>query len=108
MEEPPEITALQLKRLIDSGARINLIDVREANEYAFCHINGSRLVPVREIPMQSKEFDREEEYVFYCHIGERSAWAVNYLRHLGFRKVRTLKGGIDQWAAEIDPSTPRY
>ena len=99
---------LELKRLIDSGVRVNLIDVREPNEYDFCHMKESRLVPLAQIPKSLKELNPTEEYVFYCHSGNRSAAAVDYLRRAGFTKVRNLKGGIDRWAAEIDHAMPRY
>ena len=108
VQEQAEITVLELKRLIDNHARVNLIDVREPHEYDLCHIEGSRLVPLRQIPTILKELDPKDEYVLYCHVGDRSLFAVNYLRHLGFGKVRNLKGGIDRWAKEIDPSMPRY
>jgi adenylyltransferase/sulfurtransferase len=108
VEEDHEITVKELKRLLDSGAHVNLIDVREAHEYEFCHIPGSRLVPVGQIPNRVNEFDPAEEYVFYCHMGERSGWAVNFLRQLGLKKVKNVSGGIDAWSVEIDPSTPRY
>jgi adenylyltransferase/sulfurtransferase len=61
-----------------------------------------------QIPKRSKELSPEEEYVFYCHTGDRSGMAVKYLRQLGFKKVKSLRGGIDQWAVEMDPSIPRY
>jgi len=108
MEEDPEITVSELKRLIDSGAHVNLIDVREPREFDLCHIEGSRLIPLSQIPAKVKEFNAEMEYVVYCHVGERSAFVVTYLRRLGFSKARSLKGGIDQWAAKIDASMPRY
>lgn len=108
MEEPSEITVSELKRLMDSGAHINLIDVREPHEYDLCHLDGSRLMSLGQIPKQLKDFSPTEEYVFYCHVGDRSAWVVNYLRHIGFRKVKNLIGGIDRWAAEDDDSMPRY
>ena len=108
MEEDYEITVRELKRLLDNGAHVNLIDVREPHEYDFCRIPGSRLVPVRQIPNRVNEFDHAQEYVFYCHVGERSGWAVNFLRQVGLKKVKNVLGGIDAWAAEIDPSMPRY
>jgi adenylyltransferase/sulfurtransferase len=108
VEEEYEITVRDLKRLLDSGVQVNLIDVREPHEYDFCHIADSRLVPVRQIPDHVNEFNLNEEYVFYCHVGERSGWAVNFLRQLGFKKVRNLLGGVDAWAIEIDPTMPRY
>jgi len=108
MEEEMEITVKELKRLIDSGTQVRLVDVREQYEYNFCHIEGSTLIPIGQIWARVNELNPESEYVFYCHVGERSAWAVNLLRQRGFKKVKNLKGGIDQWAVEIDPSTPRY
>ena len=108
MEEEHEITVKDLKHLLDSGVHINLIDVREPHEYDYCHISGSRLIPVSQIPNRFSEFNPDEEYVFYCHVGERSAWAVKFLRQLGFKKVRNLLGGVDAWAVEIDPTMSRY
>ena len=108
MDEPWEITVTELKRLMDDGTRINLIDVREQHEYDLCKINGSRLVPLAKIPLAFKELDPSEDYILYCHTGKRSATAVKYLRLRGFGKAKNLKGGIDQWAAEVDYSMPRY
>ena len=106
--EENEITVSELKSAMDRGARINLIDVREPNEYEICRIEGSKLIPVGEIPNKVNEFNLTDDYVFHCHVGVRSGWAVNFLRQLGFKKVKNLKGGIDAWAVEIDTSIPRY
>jgi rhodanese-related sulfurtransferase len=108
MDEELEITVKELKQLIDLGTRGHLIDVREQNEYDFCNINGSKLIPIGEIRNRINELNANEEYVFYCHVGERSGWVVNFLRQLGFKKVKNLKGGIDAWALEIDRTMPRY
>ncbi len=106
--EENEITVQELKHLFDSGAQVNLIDVREPHEYEICHIKGSKLVPVSQIPLRVNEFNLTDEYIFQCHTGGRSGWAVNFLRQLGFKKVKNLTGGIEAWAADIDPSMPRY
>jgi adenylyltransferase/sulfurtransferase len=108
MGDEMEITVKELKGLIEARAEVHVIDVREPYEYDFCHIDGSKLMPIRQIPNRVNELSHEDEYVFYCHVGERSAWVVNFLRQLGFKKVKNLKGGVDQWAVEIDPSMPRY
>ena len=108
MEEESKITVKELKRLIDSGNPVRLVDVREHYEYDFCHIDGSTLIPMRQIWAHVNELNPESEYVFYCHVGERSAWVVSLLREPGFKNVKNLKGGIDQWAVEIDPSARRY
>jgi rhodanese-related sulfurtransferase len=98
VEEEWEITVNGLKRLLESGTQVKLIDVREPYEYEFCHLNGSKLIPVGQIPNRINEFNPNDEYVFYCHVGERSGWVVNFLRQRGFKKVKNLVGGIDQWA----------
>ncbi len=102
------ITVTQLKLLMDSGERINLIDVREPHEYEICRIEGSKLIPASEIPNRVNELSLADPYIFHCHLGARSASTVSFLRQLGFKNVRNLKGGIDAWATEIDPSIPRY
>jgi adenylyltransferase/sulfurtransferase len=108
MQEEFEVTVKELKQQIDNRAKIQLIDVREPYEFDFCRIEGSKLMSMSQLGNRIKELDPEDEYVFYCHVGERSGWVVNYLRQLGFKKVKNLRGGIDQWAVEIDPSVPRY
>jgi adenylyltransferase/sulfurtransferase len=106
--EENEITVSELKSARDRELQVNLIDVREPNEYEICRIGGSKLIPVGEIPSRVNEFNLTDEYVFYCHTGVRSGWAVNFLRQLGYKKVKNLKGGIDAWALAVDPSMPRY
>jgi len=108
LSEENEIRVTELKRRIDRGERVNLIDVREPHEYEICRIEGSNLIPVSEIPNRVNQFNLTDEYIFHCHTGARSAWAVSFLCQLGFKKVKNLKGGIDAWAAEVDPSIPRY
>ncbi len=108
LEKENEITVRELKNLMDKGDRVSLIDVREPTEYEICSISGSKLIPVSEIPNRVNEFSLTDDYVFHCHSGVRSTWAVNFMKQLGFKKVKNLKGGIDAWAAEIDPSMPRY
>ena len=103
-----EITVKELKHLIDGGQQAKIIDVREPHEYEICHLDGSKLMPVGDVPNRVNEFGLTDEYIFHCHTGARSAWAVSFLRQLGFKKVKNLLGGIDAWAAEIDPTMPRY
>ena len=108
MREVNVISAPALKHLIDSGRSITLIDVREPSEYALCHIAGSRLIPLGELANHIDELDVNAQYIIYCHIGERSAYAVAYLTKCGFKNVRNLQGGIDAWAEKVDSSMPRY
>ncbi len=105
---PPEVTVAELAEKLKSANPPLLIDVRQANEFAYCRIPGAELRPLGEIQTWSRDLDPEAEIVLQCHTGIRSAQAANYLARLGFKHVYNLEGGIDAWAAEIDPDMPRY
>jgi adenylyltransferase/sulfurtransferase len=102
-----EITAQELKKLLDRGSSIVLIDVRESYEYDIANLGGL-LIPLSQLPARVQELDSSSEIVVHCHSGFRSARATQYLRELGFARVRNLTGGIDAWSVEIDASVPRY
>lgn len=113
MEEPPafeiepEELAAQLK---STDGRPRLIDCREADEFAICQLEGSELMPMSQFVEQVAKLgpDKEVALVVYCHHGMRSARATEYLRALGYRNTRSLAGGIDRWAIEIEPGMDRY
>jgi adenylyltransferase/sulfurtransferase len=103
-----EITPKELKRLMDGQSKVVLLDVREPHEYELCRIEGSKLIPLRELKQRIGELDKESEMVVYCQVGTRSARAVELLSSLGFSKVRNLKGGIRAWAEDVDRMIPVY
>ncbi len=104
----PEISVRGLRERLERGDDLTLIDVRTPMEWAICRIDGARLLPLQELPARVEELDRERETVVYCHVGQRSAVAAEWLRRRGFSHVRNLAGGIDAWASEIEPGMPRY
>ncbi|HYC27092.1 MAG TPA: ThiF family adenylyltransferase, partial [Nitrososphaerales archaeon] len=108
--EPGEfdITVGELKASLDRGDEVVLVDVREPYEYSICHLQGSKLVPLAEVPARKDELSKDKAMVVYCHVGVRSTSAVAYLRKEGFRNARNLRGGIDAWATDVDPKMPRY
>ena len=103
-----EINPEELKALVEKKNHVKLIDVREPHEYEICHIPGAKLVPTSEFVQRIGELDSADEMVFYCHKGTRSMSAVELLKSAGFRKIKSLRGGVDAWAERIDPSMPRY
>ncbi len=103
-----EVTALDLKQELEAGKPILLLDVREPHEYEIASIEGARLIPLGELPERLRELDDHAEIVTHCHHGARSLKALEILRAAGFSKVRSLKGGIDAWAVNVDPELPRY
>ncbi len=103
-----EIDVVSLKQRLDHGERPVLLDVRTPQEWAICRLDGAMLIPVQELASRVEQLDPDEEIVVYCHVGARSAMAASFLRQRGFSRVRNLSGGIDAWAAVVDPSVPRY
>ena len=85
-----------------------LLDVREQWEYDVVHLPDSKLIPIAQLPTQINELDKDAEIAVICHHGIRSRAAAIYLEQHGFQKVINLKGGIDAWAKDIDPSMPTY
>jgi adenylyltransferase/sulfurtransferase len=102
-----EITPVELKKRLDSGEDIFILDVREPHEYEICNLQG-HLIPLGELPKRVQELDPNREIVAHCKGGVRSAKAVAFLQEAGFKNVVNLSGGISRWAADVDPSMPKY
>ncbi len=103
-----EIAPDELNRRLQAGDDVDLLDVRNPDEFAICRIEGSDLIPLPQLLEGMHRLDSAREMVVYCHTGPRSAQAVNFLRGIGFSKVKNLRGGVDEWAVTVDPSMPRY
>jgi adenylyltransferase/sulfurtransferase len=105
---PDEITALELKRRLDSGDDLVILDVREPFEWEIGRIEGARLVPLGTLPARLGELDRARIYVLQCRSGVRSAQAQELLRRAGFRSLLNLRGGILAWGRDVDPTLRPY
>lgn len=105
---PGEISAQDLATRLKSGEEVTLIDVREPFEWDIVRLEKATLIPLRTLPRRLSELDPARAIVVYCHVGARSASAADFLRDSGFSNVANLRGGIDAWAREVDPSLPRY
>lgn len=104
-----EITATELKQRLDAGEDIQIIDVRQPDEYAFAKIEGTKLIPLGEVINRMNEIDDSKETVVHCKMGGRSARAIEALHHAGFKgNLINLKGGITAWSNEVDPKVPKY
>ena len=102
------ITPVELAARLKSGERLALIDVREAEEHAIAHIEGADLLPLSRLQEWAGGLSPDEELVFICHHGIRSAQVCAYLSQQGFKKLHNLAGGIDRWSHEVDARVPRY
>jgi len=106
---PDEVTVQEMKRALDDPALgIKVIDVREPAEQQIARIDGVALVPLSQFAERFKELDPEQPYYVHCKMGGRSMQAVQFLKQQGFKNVKNVRGGIDAWSDEIDPSVPKY
>ena len=106
-----EISPFEVKRRLDAREKLHLIDVREPNEFAVARIEGSELIPMRQVPAELQTLEGradEAPLIVFCHHGVRSLNVVNWLRGQGLEACQSMAGGIDAWSLSIDPSVPRY
>ncbi|MEO8649972.1 MAG: rhodanese-like domain-containing protein [Acidobacteriota bacterium] len=104
-----EISAADLKSRMDAGEDLQLIDVRQPDEYSFAKISGSKLIPLGEVVSRISEIDPGRYTVIHCKMGGRSAKAIELLKQAGFQgELKNLKGGITAWSNEVDPKVPKY
>ena len=104
----PEVSPTVLADELARGAKITLLDVREPFEREIAVIGDDVFIPLGQLSNRMHELDKDAEIVAYCHMGMRSANAVEMLENAGFKKVRNLRGGVDAWADFVDPSMARY
>ena len=103
-----EISVQDLKKKIDDKEDFQLIDVREEYEYDICNLKGE-LIPMNYVLDNADKISREKPVVVHCKSGRRSAVIINELeKRFGFTNLYNLKGGILEYAQEIDPSLEQY
>ena len=104
-----EITTDELNKLKRASGEVTLLDVRELWEFQTASISGSKHMPMGDVPSRcQQELDPDDHIVVICHHGVRSMNVTAWLRQQGFEKAQSLRGGIDRWSREIDPSVPVY
>jgi adenylyltransferase/sulfurtransferase len=106
---PDEVTVQDMKKALDDPALgIRVIDVREPDEHQIAHIKGVPLLPLSQLAARFGELDPDQAYYIHCKAGGRSMKALQFLREKGFKNLKSVKGGILSWSAEIDPKVPKY
>ncbi len=103
-----DITPMELEAQLKSGNPLTLVDVREPHEREISNIDGTVSIPLGQLAMRSTELDPQDEIVLICKAGVRSTRALHILLGAGFRRLHNLKGGLNAWAREVDPSQPLY
>ncbi len=101
-----DLTVEELKARMDSGEKLNLLDVREPNEFEVSHLEGAKLVPLGTLSQALAELSswKNEEIICICRSGQRSGAAARFLNESGFAKARNLSGGMKAWREKINPN----
>ena len=105
------MTPEEVKRALDSGRPLTLIDVREPFEHAVARIEGADLIPMNTVPERVEEIRQKAAaapVIVICHHGVRSLNVVHWLRRQGVENTWSMEGGIDLWSLAVDPAVPRY
>jgi len=102
------ISPRELATALSSDSPPHMIDVREPHEQEISRIEGAAVIPLGELAARVQDRDRDDDIVVICKAGTRSARAMGLLLGAGFKRVRNLTGGINAWAADIDPDLPIY
>jgi len=101
-------SSIELKNYLDNGKQPLLLDVREPWEFQIAQIEGSHLIPMRQISQQAATLDPNQEIVLICHHGIRSRQVGYFLESAGFANLINLTGGVEAWARDVDPNMPTY
>lgn len=103
-----EISPELVCEMIEAGEDLILLDVRDDWEWEKAHLEGAIHIPVSELADRVNELDQNQETIVYCHVGERSIDGCLLLWESGFRRLRSMTGGIEAWSELVDPTVPRY
>ena len=103
-----EVSVQELKRRLDAGDKLQLIDVREPWEVAIARLPASTHIPLGQLPARLGELQSDSDIIVMCKSGGRSRRATELLLARGFERAANLTGGIEAWADEIEPDLPTY
>jgi rhodanese-related sulfurtransferase len=101
VEELKIITPEELKKKLEAGEKLELVDVREDYEVEQGKIPGAKHIPMAEIPASMGYFDKNKEYIFICRSSRRSENVCLFLQDQGF-KVRNMIGGMLEWTGKTE------
>lgn len=110
LQEPLEVSPGQVKKMLDAGEDVTLLDCRLPKEKEIAQIDGAAFIPMQELADRLDELDdyMDRKLVVFCHAGVRSMKVALFLKERGFEDVRSMAGGIDLWSQAIDGSVQRY
>ncbi|MGD6833454.1 rhodanese-like domain-containing protein [Sutcliffiella halmapala] len=101
MEEIKTITTDELKKKLDAGEELLLVDVREDEEIETGKIKQAKHIRMGDIPASLDQLDKDKEYIVICRSGRRSENVCHYLQDQGY-KVRNMEGGMLEWEGDVE------
>lgn len=100
-----QVPSVEVTEVPDPSAEgVLVLDVREPHEWAEGHIDGALHIPLGDLPQRYQEIDPQAQTFVVCHLGGRSARAVQWLQQQG-HDVTNVAGGMDAWEAAGLPTT---
>ena len=108
LASPLEIAVDEFAGMRAEGTEHAVLDVREPWEVELCGFEGAIQVPLAGLPGRVAELPKDRPLIVVCHHGQRSLMAADFLRRAGHQAARSLSGGVEAWAVEIDPRMTRY
>jgi len=103
-----EYTVQETAELLAGETPPKLLDIRQPHEYEIVHLENGQLIDQELVDEILANWPKDTPIICYCHHGNRSLQAAMFFRQQGFADTRSMKGGINQWAIEIDPNMDRY
>lgn len=104
----PDMSPAEAAAQLAADPELILLDCREPEELAIASLPGALAIPMGDIPSRLPELDPDASYIIVCHHGQRSAMVAAFLLSQDFASVTNLRGGIDAWSRDLDPTIPRY
>ncbi|MGN9863450.1 sulfurtransferase TusA family protein [Bacillus swezeyi] len=98
----PEISLEAFKQKVESAKPLNILDVREAEEYEEAHIPGAVHIPLGEVEQRSHELNKDDEIYIICHSGRRSEMAAQTMKKQGFKKLINVVPGMRDWTGKTE------
>jgi len=110
IEDALEISAVEVKALLDAGEEFLLVDCREPLEADYASIAAAQLIPMSQLAERVEELEPSQasRIVVHCHLGGRSLQVAHWLRQQGFSRAQSMAGGIESWSQQVDCAVPRY
>ncbi|MEC1435743.1 sulfurtransferase TusA family protein [Bacillus spizizenii] len=98
----PEVSLEVFKQKVESDEPLNILDVREVDEYEDAHIPGVVHIPLGEVEKRSNELNKDDEIYIICHSGRRSEMAAQTMKKQGFKKVINVVPGMRDWTGKTE------